>query len=122
MTSSSSEPTDRKMLPVYRLAIAPEPSLEHLHDLATRLFGIENYSLHETNGRRLLRSTTQLIEVDNERGAVWAADRAELWNPKAKPQLPNVERAQEITIPLVILIFLKAQLALKALLPNSKLQ
>jgi hypothetical protein len=35
------------MLPVYRLAIAPESSLERLHGLATRLFGIENYSLHE---------------------------------------------------------------------------
>jgi hypothetical protein len=92
-----------------------------LHDLATRLFGIENYSLHETSGR-ILRSTTQLIEVDNERGTVWAADRAKLWNPKTKPQLPNMERAQEITIPLVILIFLKAQLALKALLRKSKLQ
>ena len=63
-----------------------------------------------------------MIEVDNEREAVWAADRAELWNPKAKPQLPIVDSAQEITIPSVILIFLKAQLVLKALLPNSKLQ
>jgi len=96
LTSKSSEPRDRKTLPVYRLAILPQPSLERLHDLAKGLFGIENYSLHETNSRRLLRSTTQLIEVDNERGAIWAADQAELWNPKAKPQLPDKQRAQEI--------------------------
>jgi hypothetical protein len=47
MTSTSSEPSDRKMLPVYRLAVAPESSLERLHGLATRFLGIENYSLHE---------------------------------------------------------------------------
>ncbi|WP_088889140.1 DUF6345 domain-containing protein [Leptolyngbya ohadii] len=85
-----------KTLPVYRLATPPHPGLGRVHDLATRLFSVENYSLHETNGRQSLRSTTQTIEVDRESGAIWAADQAELWNPEAKPQLPNDEEARRI--------------------------
>jgi hypothetical protein len=96
LSPTSKESTDRRTLPVFRLAFVPQPSLERLDNLAKGLFGIDNYSLQEVNGRRMLRSTTRLIEVDNEKGAVWAADQAELWNPRAKPQLPNMERAQEI--------------------------
>jgi hypothetical protein len=97
MASRSGEPTDRKTLPVYRLGVSPQPIPERLHDLARRLFDIDNYSLHEINGRHLLRSmTTHLIDVDKERGAVWAADLAELWNLKARPQLPDKQRAQEL--------------------------
>jgi hypothetical protein len=85
-----------KTLPVYRLAIPPQPSLDQMHDLARGLFGIEDYSLHEARERRVLRSTTQVIDVDAARGAVWAADRAELWNPEAKPQLPGEQKARQI--------------------------
>jgi hypothetical protein len=67
-----------------------------MHDLARGLFSVENYSLHENNGRQLLRSTTQTIEVDRENGAIWAADQAELWNPEARPQLPEDEEALKI--------------------------
>lgn len=85
-----------KTLPVYRLAIPPQASLDQIHDLARGLFGIEDYSLHEARERRVLRSTTQVIDVDAARGAVWAADQAELWNPEARPQLPDKEEAHQI--------------------------
>ena len=85
-----------KTLPVYSLAIPPQPRLDYIHDLSTKLFGIEDYSLHETNGRNLLRSTTHLIDIDNENGAIWAADRSQLWNPKVKPRLPDKQKAREI--------------------------
>ncbi len=85
-----------KTLPVYRLSMPPQPGLDRIHDLAAKWFGIEDYSLHETNGRRLLRSTTQLIDVDGESGAIWAADRAELWNLTKKPQLPDKQKARKI--------------------------
>jgi hypothetical protein len=93
---TSSQSTDRKSLPVFRLTPAASASPERLDNLAKGLFGIDNYSLHDVNGRRTLRSKTHLIEVDNERGAIWSADRAELWNPRAKPQLPDLERVQQI--------------------------
>jgi hypothetical protein len=96
LSPTSNDSADRRTLPIFRLAFVPQPSLERLDNLAKGLLGIDNYSLQEVNGRRMLRSKTRLIEVDNEKGAVWAADQAELWNPRAKPQLPNMERAQEI--------------------------
>jgi Family of unknown function (DUF6345) len=64
-----------------------------LNDLANNVFGIENYSLHEINGRYSIRSGAQLIDVNIETGATWAADLSELWNPNRKPQLSDKENA-----------------------------
>lgn len=64
--------------------------------MANKLFGIENYSLHEINGRYSIRSGTQLVDVNIETGATWAADMSELWNPNRKPQLSDKENAYKL--------------------------
>ena len=83
-------------LPVYCLTMPRQPALDHIQDFATNLFGIENFSLNETNGRHLLSSSTQLIDVNAKSGAIWAADLAKLWNPTIKPQLPDKPKAHKI--------------------------
>ena len=87
-----------KTLPIYRIATSTNTRFNNheLDDLAKRLFDIGNYSLQETNGRRLLRSSNHLIDVDNKSGAVWAVDQTDLWNPKLYPHLPNKQNASKI--------------------------
>jgi hypothetical protein len=37
-----------------------------------------------------------LVDINRESCSVWAADQAELWNPEARPQLPDKQKAREI--------------------------
>jgi hypothetical protein len=78
-----------KTLPIYRLGIPQQPGLNRMHEVSRGLFGVEDFSVHETDGGRLLRATTRLTDIEARAGAIWAADRAELWNPDTRPRLPN---------------------------------
>ncbi len=93
-----------KTLPIYRIATSTNTRFNNyeLDDLAKRLFEIGNYSLQETNGRRLLRSSNHLIDVDNKSGAVWAVDQTDLWNPKLYPHLPNKQNVSKIADEFII--------------------
>jgi hypothetical protein len=82
-------------LPIYRLN-KDDPALDDVHDLARKSLGLEDYSLHQAGSRRLVRSITKRVDIDIDRGAVWAADHAELWRPERTPQLPNAQKAREI--------------------------
>ncbi len=93
-----------KTLPIYRIAASTNTGFNNyeLDDLAKRLFEIGNYSLQEINGRRLLKSSNHLIDVDDKSGAIWAADQADLWNPKLYPNLPNKQNTSKIADEFII--------------------
>lgn len=83
-------------LPVYGVSTLPQLSPERLNDLGEKIFGIEHYSLEEKDGHRLVRTKSEFMDVNDKGGAIWAADQTELWNPVARPELPNKQKANEI--------------------------
>src|SRR5919112_52731 len=93
-----------KTLPIYRIATSNNSHFNNyeLKDLAKRLFEIGNYSLQEINGRKLLKSSSHLIDVDDKNGSVWAADQTDLWNPKLYPNLPNKQNASKMADEFII--------------------
>ncbi len=82
-------------LPVYRLK-PPHYNLRSLDDWARKLFGIQNYSLKQINGRHSIKSDAKIVDVDVINGAVWAANMAQLWNPSLKPNLSDKNNARKI--------------------------
>ena len=82
-------------LPVYRLK-PPHYNLRSLDDWARKLFGIQNYSLKQINGRQSIKSDAKIVDVDVINGAVWAANMAQLWNPSLKPNLSDKNNARKI--------------------------
>ena len=90
-----------EQLPVYRLTPAPADTAALL-DHAERIFGItDGFKLGEAGGRITLERGDHVVEVESASGGIWAADRARLFNPAARPKLPEPEAAAELALNLL---------------------
>jgi hypothetical protein len=83
-------------LPVYKVAPPSRPSLNTVDIMAGRFFDADDYSLNNINGRRVVKSESKLIDLNDQEGAVFAADRVRLWNVEEKPRLPETHEAHKI--------------------------
>lgn len=88
--ASAQEVPDR--LPVFRLG-EPDVSERQLQE-AARLIGLDGRATRQ-DGALVLGKGAQTAEIDLASGALWVADRSQLWNPDLRPDLPSDGRAQE---------------------------
>ncbi len=89
----------KETLPIYRLSPPPKVSEELVQDLASKTLGINAKVAPEiTRDQKRLRllSDDKVVEVYIKTGGIWIADRAQMWNPELKPNLPGEEAARKI--------------------------
>jgi hypothetical protein len=80
-------------LSIYRIE-SEDTSVPRQIDLAQRLFEPKHdFELSETSSNRVLRSASHTVEIAAASGGIWAADKAQLWKPSVRPDLPKVEDA-----------------------------
>ena len=80
-------------LSIYRIE-SEDTSVPRQIDLAQRLFEPKHdFELSETSSNRVLRSASHTVEIAAASGGIWAADKAQLWRPSVRPNLPKVEDA-----------------------------
>ena len=94
VVSTSAQVSEPARLPIFRLA-APVVNEETVRQQAQATLGISG-PISKLDSRLAIRSGSQLVDVNTRSGGIWAADQAQMWNPRLKPSLPNSERARGI--------------------------
>jgi hypothetical protein len=90
-----------ELLPIYRVTSAAADT-GALIDHAERVFDItDGFKLGDLGGRLVLERGEHVVEVETASGGVWAADRASLFNPSARPQLPDAESSTDLALRLL---------------------
>lgn len=84
----------RKQLPVFKLS-TPQVNENFLKDAARNLLGISGKTMR-LEDKLAVEDNLMLVELDMKTGAIWAANRGEMWNPESRAQLPDNNKARTI--------------------------
>jgi len=90
----SEKQQQKKQLPVFKLS-TPQLSESFIQNAGKNILGISGKTFR-LEDKMAVEENLKLIEMDMKTGAIWASDRAEMWNPESKAQLPDDKKARLI--------------------------